>query len=123
MNILDEVLFDGKSEITYSDVVKRMSNYIYETQEAIKINVEDRRKALELARKIRSSLEREYKHNSLQKISKFYEDNPYFEAFYKPAVQEAIASIAGPLNYGSVVNFLYDVKYYMNYYTPTKNQD
>lgn len=115
-----QILFDGKNDVSLQDMVNKMNYYIEKAKHGMEIYEKDKKSAYEVARELRKELEAEYKNNSLNKISEVYKENIFFTNYYKHAVHESIASITGQLSYKNLFSFLYDINYYMGYYTPKK---
>jgi len=111
---LREILYDGKHQVTIEEVLEKINYYLNLSEEGQTVYEKDKKKALEMAKDIRQSLEKEYKNNNLKRIEDIYETNSYFYD-YSGAVHEAVASIVGRLTYSNLFSFLYDVSDYMKY--------
>ncbi|MDU5081213.1 hypothetical protein [uncultured Tissierella sp.] len=109
-----EILYDGKHQVTIEEVLEKINYYLNLSEEGQTVYEKDKKKALEMAKDIRQSLEKEYKNNNLKRIEDIYETNSYFYD-YSGAVHEAVASIVGRLTYSNLFSFLYDVSDYMKY--------
>lgn len=107
-----EILFDGKHEVTIDNVLEKINYFLSQAEEGQAIYERDKKKALDIAKDIRQSLEKEYKNNTLKRIEDIYETNGYFYD-YSGAVHDAVASIVGRLTYSNLFSFLYDVSYDM----------
>lgn len=87
-----ELLFDGKHDVNTDEVLEKMNYFITTARKGMELYKKDPKASLEIAKKIRGELEKEYKNNSLKRIENLYKDNKLFN-YYRPAVHEAIASI------------------------------
>ena len=113
-----DILFDGKHDVSITEVLERMNYYLNVAEKGMKTYKNNSKESLEIAKKLRAELEKEYKYNSLKRIKDIYDNNHLFH-YYEPAIHEAIASITGRLSYKNLFGFLYDVSYYMRYYMPS----
>ena len=109
-----EILYDGKQEVTIEDVLEKLNYFLSLSEEGQAIYEHDKKEAFDMAKDIRSRLEKEYKNNSLKRTEDIYEQNSYFND-YSGAVHDVVASITGRLSYDNVYSFLYDVSDYMKY--------
>ncbi|SCG82724.1 hypothetical protein DW1_1151 [Proteiniborus sp. DW1] len=109
-----EILYDGKHEVTIKEVLEKINYYLNLAEEGQAIYEKDKKKAFDIAKNIRQSLEKEYKNNNLKRIENIYESNRYF-LDYSGAVHDVVASIVGRLTYSNLYSFLYDVSDYMKW--------
>lgn len=116
-----ELLFDGKHDVSVDEVIEKMNYFIHLAKKGRDIYETDPSASLGIAKAIRSDLEKEYKNNSLKRISDAYFENDQFN-YYSPAVHESVVSITGQLTKKNVFSFLYDVNDYMGHYLPQKNK-
>lgn len=114
-----DVLFDGKHDVSAYEVLNKMNEYIERSQEGMRQHESNPSRAIKVAKQLRSELEREYKNNSLNRISEAYGDNLDFVR-YRSAVHESIASIVGQTTRKNVYSFLYNVNSYMRHHLPRK---
>lgn len=117
---MSEVLFGGKREVTNEEVIDKMNYFIEKAEKGMEIYKTDKQESLSIAKELRTELDNEYKNNSLNRISKYYDNHELFDAYYVPAVHESLVSVTGALSYKKLFSFLYDVNDYMNYYIPSK---
>lgn len=116
-----EILFDGRQEVSVSEFLEKINYYVETAAQAQDIHKSKPKECLEISKVLRSQLEREYKNNSLRRIKDTYNDSRLFNN-YSSAVHEALASTLGKLTLNNVYSFLYDVDYYMRYYTPSEHK-
>jgi hypothetical protein len=120
-NTMSELLFDGKHDVNKDEVLKKMNYFIEAARQGMELYEEDKNACLEIAKKIRSELEKEYKNNNQKRIEDLYKDNKWFYSYSK-AVHQAIASITGKMTNDNVFHFLYDVEDYMSSYLPKSDK-
>jgi len=115
---MNEVLFNGKEDVTNDEVISKMNYFIKKSEKGMELFEIDKQESLRIAKELRSELNTEYKNNDLIRIGKFYKNHDLFSSHYKWAVHEALASVTGTLSYNKLHSFLYDVKDYMRTYLP-----
>jgi len=120
--ILEDVLFDGIHEIPNEEVIKKMNYFIEKAEKGMELFENDRKESLKIAKELREELKREYQNNDLIRTSKTYKNHDLFSRHYKPAVQEAFVKNTGQISYKKLHSFLYDVRYYMDYYLPKEEK-
>lgn len=109
-----EILYDGKHEVSIDEVIEKINHFLCLGEEGQSIYESDKNKAMEIAKDIRKSMEKEYKSHNLKKVEDIYEDSGYFYD-YSGAVHDVVASITGRLTYDNLYSFLYDVSDYMKW--------
>lgn len=114
---MKEILFDGKHEVSKTELIEKMNHFIDYAEAGMRIYRTDQKEGMRIARQLRTELEAEYKNNDLKKIQDKYFEDKLFQR-YRPAVHESVASITGKTSYENVFSFLYNIDDYMRYYFP-----
>lgn len=117
-DLVRDILFDGIHEVSREEVLEKMKYYMDAAEEGQELNANDPRACLEVAKKLRGELDREYKNNSLRRIQEAYRGNRLLEGYYSPAVHQSSASITGKTTQSKAFSFLYNVGDYMRYHMP-----
>lgn len=119
VNDVRDILFDNVNKVSFEEVKDKMNYYINSADKAMELYEQDKQESFELAKQIRTEIDKEYKNIDLIRTRYHYKDNKYFSAF-KKAVHESSASIVGRTTHNNFFSFLYDVSSYMRYYFPRK---